>query len=621
MDALISGTTGRALLVDAGHLKSFDVDEPSKLVPRTRADFAYLFGEMQDLRVIENTDIESVRRELKLDSDSALALDLALISLDPELPDDIRREAIEGLDELLSDARVAERLENLLYARPLPEDADLTSTLRLCNDRDGSGGSNFLRRLEELEPFISEVSEAWDSIPTKVFGDYDERAEFLHAAVREGLFRTLVIIRETQSTTWTFLLNAGLNSSVKQLPNHRQVLQHWTTSFRQSAPALTVKHEIEELVVTEASPRRRHGRRVGIDRKAVLREVNKRKGIIIGAMLRRDAQQIHELVDDLVNFHRIRSEPEHTAKSLCDLAMEAKALGMSLLQLELTERSINIAPSDSWSWAQYGDALLNMQQLDKALSAYEQADFFAAGVVAKTGRAEVLKAQGLLDDALTAYDEVIELHPEDVVAKTGRAEVLKAKGLLDDALAAYDEVFLRFPNEEIARNGRACILAAFGRFDEALEFLPDKTVVSLQDWIGQHIRGMILLKMRKRNEAIGLLNEGLQDCPWPVQKEYFRAALVVAWLRGGDFTKAKQHLDDVKAPQLQAAANVLRLHVFGAEGNLQSANKVFQSIAATPLHLNQLTQELQRRFLLHEQPHHDDEWISDQEVDLFLLAA
>ena len=199
--------------------------------------------------------------------------------------------------------------------------------------------------------------------------------------------------------------------------------------------------------------------------------------------------------------------------------------------------------------------------------------------------------------------------------------MLKAKGLLDDALAAYDEVFLRFPNEEIARNGRACILAAFGRFDEALEFLPDKTVVSLQDWIGQHIRGMILLKMRKRNEAIGLLNEGLQDCPWPVQKEYFRAALVVAWLRGGDFTKAKQHLDDVKAPQLQAAANVLRLHVFGAEGNLQSANKVFQSIAATPLHLNQLTQELQRRFLLHEQPHHDDEWISDQEVDLFLLAA
>lgn len=233
MDALISGTNGRALLLDAGQLTSFDVDDPSDLVPRTAADFAYLFGEMQDLRVLEDTDIESVRRELKVDSDSALALDLALISLDAELPDEIRKEALQSLGELLADDQIVERLENILYARPLPEDSDLRGALQLCKASRPLLTLRLLRRFEERQPFISEVSEAWDLIPTKVFGDYDQKEEFLHTAAREGLFRSLVLTRETQNTTSTFLLTAGLNNSVRQLSNHRQVLQDWTASFRQ----------------------------------------------------------------------------------------------------------------------------------------------------------------------------------------------------------------------------------------------------------------------------------------------------------------------------------------------------------------------------------------------------
>jgi tetratricopeptide (TPR) repeat protein len=722
MDALISGSNGRALLFDGGSLKSFDEDDPSMLAPRVPADFAYLFGEMQDLRVLENTNIEAVRQELKRDSDCTIALDLALILLDAELPDDIRQEALEGLDDLLADDRIVEHLEKIFYARPLPEDSDLRGAVRLCEAKQSSRISNFLRILQVREPFVSEVSEAWDAIPTKVFGDYDQQAEFQHTVVREGLFRTLVIARERQSTISTFLLNAGLNSAITQLRNHRQVLQQWTSSFRDAGALPSIKNEIEEEIEAEPSPRRRRGRRVGIDRPAMLREVNRRKSIIVEALLRSDLSLIAELVDDLVDYQR-SGEAVHVAKSLCDLAMEAKSLGMFALQLELTERSINIASDDAWSWVQYGDALLNMGQFDNALSAFEQADAFAAGVVAKTGRAEVLKAKGLLDDALAAYEEVIALHPEDVVAKTGRAEVLKAKGLLDDALAAYEEVIALHPEDvvaknggaevlktkgllddalaayekvialhpenaiakrgraevlkakglfddallayeevialhpenaiakngradvlkakglfhdalaayeqvialhpedAIAKNGRGCMLAALGRFEEALTFLPNRKPVNLQDWIGRHIRGMILLKAHRRNEAIQILNEGLQECPWPVQKEYFRAALVVAWLRGGDLTKAQKHLEDVKLPQLQPAANVLRLHVFGAEGNLQSANIAYQSLEATPLHSNELTKELQRRFLLNEQPHHDDEWISDHEVDLFLQAA
>ena len=723
MDAVISGRAGKALLLDGDSLKSFDVDDPSKLVPRQQSDLPYLFGETQDLRLIENTDIESIRQELKHDCDFNWALDLTLISLDAELPDDIRKEAIEGTEGLLANNLVIERLENILYARPLPEDADLAGALKLCDGTQSPNAFALLQRFEEHQPSISEVSQAWDTIPTKIFGSYDKQAEFQRIAVREGLFRALVT-RESQATIPTFLLNAGLNESIKQLHNYWQILQHWFNPFRQPSDAPKIKHEIEEEFEKEESPRRRHGRRFGIDRPAVLREVNKKKATIMEAMRRRDFKRVRELTDDLVSYHQSNSEPKHTAKSLCDLAIGAKELGMNSLRLELTERSINIAPDDYWSWAQYGDALLSMERLDDALKAYQQSEDFGAGVlartgkaevlkanaafnealaaynevilehpedvvaktgraevlkatgqldealaafnevilehpenvVAKTGRAEVLKATGQLDEALAAYNEVILEHPEDVVAKNGRAEVLKATGQLDKALAAYNEVILEYPDDVVAKNGRAevlkakgqlqealaaynrtitehpenriagtgrsCILAALGQYSEALEYLLDKNPVTQSDWIEFHIRGMILLRTSKMSEAIRIFNHGLQNNPWQSDREYFRSALALAWLRGRDFKRAIQTLEEVKLPELQPPANVLRLHAFGAQGDLQRAAAAYDSLATKPQFLsNELTQELHHQFILREAARQDEEWIFDREVKILLLAA
>ncbi len=709
MDAVISGRAGKALLLDGDSLKSFDVDDPSKLVSRRQSDLPYLFGETQDLRVIENADIESVQHELKHDCDCNWALDLALISLDAELPDEIRQEAIEGLDELLADSRVIERLENILYARPLPEDADLAGALNLCDETRFSNALVLLQRFQERQPLIREVSEAWDIIPTKIFGGYDQHTEFQHIAVREGLFRALVITLESQDTASSlhkpsihlvsanpndtipmFLLNTGLNDSIKRLRNHRQVLQQWISPFRQSDDAPKLKPEIEEEDEAHTSTRRRHGRRIDIDRQAVLREVNRKKAIIIATMKGRDIGRARELVDDLVSYQLSTGETEHVAKSLCDLAIEAKSLGMYSLQLDLTERSINIAPDDAWSWAQYGDALLNMPRLDDALKAYQQAGAFGAGVVAitglaevlkakgrftaalitynkavnehpendvakrgraevlkamgrlddaltaynevilecpendvaKRGRAEVLKAMGRLDDALVAYNEVILEHPENVVAKTGRAEVLKAMGRLNEALAAFDEIILEHPENSTARNGLSGVLAALGRYDEALANLPNKSPSSLDDWIGYHIRGMILLRTGKVSEAIRIFNEGVQNDPLPSSRVYFRTALAVAWLRGREFEKASQALEEIDSPLLQPVANVLRLHAFGARGDLQRATAAYNNLSTKPQFLsNELTQELHHQFILREAPRHDEEWIFDREVKIILLAA
>jgi tetratricopeptide (TPR) repeat protein len=709
MNAVISGQAGRALLVDGDSLQSFDVDDPSSLVPRVPADFVYIFGEMQDLRVIENTDIESVQRELKDDSDCALALELALISLDSELPDDIRQEAIAGLDELLANDRVPDRLENVLYARPIPEDADLTAALQLSDDASLSCVSSLLRRLEQREPFISEVSEAWDSIPTKVFGDYDQQAEFMRIAVREGLFRTLVIARESQGTTAAFLLSAGLNSSIKQLKNHREVLKQWTAFFPRFEGIQAIENEIEEEMVPEALPKRRHGRRIGINRRAILSEVNKQKATISVAMNRRDFGLVRHFVNDLVSYQLRNGETQHAAKSLCDLAAEAEALEFYSLQFELTERSVNIAPDDARSWTQHGQALLNLQRLDEALRAYNQAEAFGGGVVARVGQAEVLKSQRRLDealksydatlaeyphaisacsgraevlmmlgkfnDALVAYNDILIAHPEDVVARNGQANVLRAMGRLDSALLAYNNIISDYPENKDAQSGRdnlvkakdrlhddlvrynrilvedpeddvaqkgrsevfmaivrldnalvafnrvGSLLAASGRYHDALKLLPKKSPVGQQDWLGYQIRGLIFLRIGEQAKAVKIFNEGERKNALPSSKQHFINGLAVTCLHKKDFKKAGQTLERITSPLLQPSANVLRLHAFGALGDIERAKAAYKSLKTGPHFISdELAQELHRKYILRKKPNHDEEWLLDQELALLLSA-
>lgn len=128
-------------------MKSFEIDDPSELVLRRRSDLPYLFGEATDLRIIENTTLESVERELRMDCDFTWALDLTLISLDSELPDDIRKEAIQELEELFAVSLTVFRIESVFYSEPLPEDADLQGALELCDGETFSAVLGFLRRL------------------------------------------------------------------------------------------------------------------------------------------------------------------------------------------------------------------------------------------------------------------------------------------------------------------------------------------------------------------------------------------------------------------------------------------------------------------------------------------
>lgn len=661
MDAVISGRAGKALILDDGVLTSFDLNDAREFVPRKREDVRLLLGESNDAIVIENVSREEIIHWLEIEKSSAMALDLTLISLDPELSDEVRMEAVEALDELLSDADVVARVEKTIYAKPLPAEADLMGALTCCERTNAEQSRSFFQRLEYNQPQIRKTRYAWESIPPADFGGAQLKSEFHDLAVREGLFRDLSTSSVDKARIGLFLLNALRNESVRTKLNHRGVLQQWSATLRDSAidelPKLELAREAAEDLTLENVRERRRGRPHRRERgDAVLEKVLSQKGLIISAMKRHDYVRAHEVIEELIDFQRKNGKPEHLAKSLCDLAMEAKKLGNNALQLELTSLSVDERPDDAWSWTQHGDALLCNSRLDDAMRAFEEADAFGAGPVANTGRAEVLKAQGRLSEALEAFDTVIALHPDDVVAKTGRAEVLKAQGRLSEALEAFDAAIALHPenvvaktgraevlkaqgrliealryydmvtthhlSDQVAQNGRSCVLASLGRYAEALEHLPADNPSTESDWVGYHIRGMTLLRMGDAEAANQVFELGKEFCPWLLHREFFIASLALTRIRRREFADARELLGKIVAPTVEPQLRVLRVHTLGELKERERAIEVYTDLKSNPRPFSdELPDELYRRYIAEEGPLHDDEWVYQKEVDIFLLAA
>lgn len=470
MDAVISGRSGVALLMDGEEWRSFDVASFGTFVSRRQTDLPYLFGEARDLKFLSNVHPEDAIRELRVAYDCACALDLTLILLDEGSETEIRTEAAAELNDLLSESHVRDYLEAIFSAKPLPSGTDVAAASFICTSAGADKTDSFIHALSDRQEDIRKVREEWDAIPIDVFNGYDARQAFEIAAVQSQLFRKLVDVSTQRMTADHFRIYALRQESITTQANHREVLRHWVESFR--IPSLekrgrTIISDDNDSLETDRFARER--RPTKIERQKILERVESKKQRIGQALHNRELERVRILIDELVDYQLANGEPIHVVKSLCDLAMDAKAAGMSDLQLELTERSVGIAPDDGWSWAQYADALFHLDRLQEALLAYDNATAFGAQIVAQNGRAEVLKAQGQFEAAVSAYDAVIALHSDDVFAQVGRAGVFKSQGEYAAALGAYDTVIAHHPENVVAQTGRAAVLKAQGEYAAALE--------------------------------------------------------------------------------------------------------------------------------------------------------
>lgn len=213
VNAIISGQSGVALLMQSGELASLHAGRGTEVVRRRPSEARYLLGDATDLQVLEKVVLSEVSRRLELATAQMDALHVALILLDGRLSDDTRQEAAQELQELMEDEAVALYVESILFAHPLPGDADLSGAFAACAPETELTRS-FLQKLQSLQGPIAEVHYAWEMIPAEVFGQ-EERASVRAQAAQEGLFRDLVLLRAAESPVQPFLVSSLLRSKIR----------------------------------------------------------------------------------------------------------------------------------------------------------------------------------------------------------------------------------------------------------------------------------------------------------------------------------------------------------------------------------------------------------------------
>jgi hypothetical protein len=152
MDAVVSGRAGVALVLDGEQTFYLRSGAPIDRVPCAPTDFRWLFGDASDLRFLPDITADELAIELETAQDTDTALHLSLALLDSELSDETRAEVAEDLNQILASSAVAARLENVLYAAPLPQDTDAPGALVLAQRAGASRIVDLINGLVSLQP-------------------------------------------------------------------------------------------------------------------------------------------------------------------------------------------------------------------------------------------------------------------------------------------------------------------------------------------------------------------------------------------------------------------------------------------------------------------------------------
>ncbi len=128
-------------------------------------------------------------------------------------------------------------------------------------------------------------------------------------------------------------------------------------------------------------------------------------------------------------------------------------------------------------------------------------------------RALIASASGNLEQAVTLFDEVLRIEPDNANALTGKAVALKRGGRVDEALACLGKALASKPDHGGALLNQGRILEERGDLDEALEAYDKLIALNPEDadaWVAQ---GDVLGKMGRQADAIKSYNEALKASP------------------------------------------------------------------------------------------------------------
>jgi tetratricopeptide (TPR) repeat protein len=210
-----------------------------------------------------------------------------------------------------------------------------------------------------------------------------------------------------------------------------------------------------------------------------------------------------------------------------------------------------------------GDTLFNRGLLNEAISRYEEAlklDPNNSRVL--NNKALALKNLGRLPEALAAYDEAIKLDPNNEHACFGKANILDDQKKHKEALRWYDEAIRINPRNAAYHSNKGGTLFAIERFDEAATCFEAAAKINPKLEQAYNNMGSIYIKSGKFEQAIQAFSKANELNPRNYAAIYNKA---LAYVYLFEYAKALECCDAV------LAINPSLFMVYNTKGNAYMA--------------------------------------------------
>lgn len=205
---------------------------------------------------------------------------------------------------------------------------------------------------------------------------------------------------------------------------------------------------------------------------------------------------------------------------------------------DLLGRAAAVEPQNPGALFNYGNILRDIGRLDEALAAFDRVLELRNDIPeAHAARGLTLHLLGRYDEAIRSDDHAIRLRQDFVEAHFHRALSLRAAGDLTGAVAAYDRVVALRSDHGAAWNNRAVALQQLGKFAESVESCDRAVAINGDHAEAWFNRGLGLKSLKRLDDAIASYDRAVAARP-----DYAKA-----WSNRGIALAEAKRLDDAVA--------------------------------------------------------------------------
>jgi tetratricopeptide (TPR) repeat protein len=456
-------------------------------------DFLSYSLEINKLDIIFNSTKE-VKDYLNLQIINSEALQLSIDVMNSELPYELRKLTIKGLEEYISKLPVLEYCQNRLFAFPLPQNLDVKLAIEICNsDLCFANSLKFYKELLLSIDNIKFIKRAFEFIIPD-FISSEKINEFNIALIDNGIIRAFVLAlnkRSKKDMDSILITYSTKSTAIKKFISNPVFLFKEVENFifkYKGSEIIETKLQIEgNDNLEENNPIIQLIKQFDEDKKVIkkphqLKAIRKKSGTeilnkvqsqiekIIEFLLKDKIAAAHTILIQLTKYQVNNSSKEQLLKTYSDIAMRAAKNDFIDFALQILGYSECLFINDAILGSIKAEIKRRQNKPEEALIIYNEVIAqFPYDVVGKCGKVETLRDLGMFEDALTDYQNIISQFPNEVIAKCGKAETLCDIGKFDEALKEYDTIITQFPNNVIAKGGKAEVLRDLGMFDDALK--------------------------------------------------------------------------------------------------------------------------------------------------------